>query len=100
MADVVFQELRALNALITSSLDSIESTMRSRGHRFPSRSELFTPEGEAPRNAPDVMLSCQVLAAAANQLIAAVQPPGMTTFLMAMQVRARMTCLLKCKQPE
>ena len=88
MADPVFQELRALNALITSSLDSIESTLRTRGQKFPSPRDPFTLESEAPRNAFDVLLSCQILTAAATQLIAAVQPPGLTTFITAMQVRA------------
>lgn len=96
MTDITFQELRTLNAFITSSLDSIESTLQARGQQFPSPSQPFTPETEAPRNAPDVMVSCQILTAAATQLIAAVRPPGITAITTATQVRVLAYCSQEC----
>ncbi|EMD33481.1 hypothetical protein CERSUDRAFT_87325 [Gelatoporia subvermispora B] len=72
--------LRALQEIISSSIDRIEESCKSRGLDFPSLDEPFTPENDAARADPAVQEASTLLAAAAHQLIATVQQPQKTIF--------------------
>lgn len=71
-------ELRALSNLINASVDKIEAALVARGQQYPISDQLFTPQSEAARMAPDVMQEGSIIVAAAAQLIAATRPPPLT----------------------
>ena len=72
--------LRALQNIITTSIDQIEESCKSRGLDFPSLDEPFTGENDAARADPVVQEASTLLAAAAHQLVATVQQPQKTIF--------------------
>ena len=84
--DATVQELRSLVALISQSLDTIESTTIAHSATFPSLREPFTQESEAVRSLPEVAGACNVLISAAAQLIASVRSPGMSAIMTGLQV--------------
>lgn len=72
--------LRALLAVISKSIDTIEESCRARGLNFPSLDEPFTVESDAARTDPTVQEASTLIAAAAYQLVATVQQPHKTIF--------------------
>jgi len=67
--------LSALSNIISSQVAEIESFLNDKNHSFPSLNEPFSPESEAARMNPKILISIQLLAAAADQLINTVRPP-------------------------
>lgn len=92
MNDPAFQELRALSALISSSLNTIENLLHSRGHKFPSLHEPYNADSEVGRLAPDVARACSTVVSAAGQLIAAVRTPFATARVAAVEVIRSIGC--------
>lgn len=84
--DPALHELKALSRLITRSIESIESTLGSRGEAFPRADEPFAMQTEACRMAPDILQACGVVSSAAAQLIACVRPAGLSLLVTAQQV--------------
>ncbi|KAJ3553485.1 hypothetical protein NM688_g3587 [Phlebia brevispora] len=100
--DPAFQELRALVALISDSLDSMEHTVCSRGQTFPSMHKPYSPESEAARSVPEGLKASSVIVAAASQLIAAVRPPAISALVTALQyhVSSSLRVAIQLQVPE
>ena len=79
-------ELRALVAVIQSSVDKLEETMALRNQTYPSLNTLYSSESEAPRTSADVLALGDLVISAAAQLIAAVRPTPISPLLTSLQV--------------
>ncbi|KAJ3527088.1 hypothetical protein NM688_g8174 [Phlebia brevispora] len=71
-------ELRALADLINGAVAQIEAACASRSQTYPLADEPFTPQSEAARMSPDVLVPGNIIVAAAAQLITAVRIPALT----------------------
>ena len=69
------EELKALAEIINDSIASIESTVASKGLRFPSSSTAMTMQSEEARLLPDVERRCSLIISAATQLACTVRSP-------------------------
>ncbi|KAJ7730737.1 S-adenosyl-L-methionine-dependent methyltransferase [Mycena metata] len=79
-------ELKALAGIITTSIATIEASLKENSLAYPSpRAVPFTPQSESGRNIPEVQLAGSNIVAAASQLISIVRPPPLTLIAYALQ---------------
>ncbi|KAI0314821.1 S-adenosyl-L-methionine-dependent methyltransferase [Amylostereum chailletii] len=95
-------ELRSLVQILTSSIDTIEDTLRDSGLDFPSPHTPFTDESEAARHVPAVMDVVANMTSAATQLASYVRPPTMTIVNMSLihAVPAALNVIVEAHVPE
>ncbi|KAI0314822.1 S-adenosyl-L-methionine-dependent methyltransferase [Amylostereum chailletii] len=95
-------ELRSLVQILTSSIDTIEDTLRDSGFDFPSPHTPFTEESEAARYVPAVMDAVANMTAAATQLASYVRPPTMTIVNLSLMhaVSAALNVIAEAHVPE
>ncbi|KAI0315782.1 S-adenosyl-L-methionine-dependent methyltransferase [Amylostereum chailletii] len=77
-------ELKALSSIINTSIEKIESNLKTSKLQFPSIYTPFTFESEAPRAVPEIRDASALIASAAAQMIATVRPPPASVCTSAM----------------
>ena len=82
-------ELKALSAIVQSSIEQIEGVVSANSFTFPSPDSTFSPESEAPRLHPAIQSAGALITSAAAQLITIVRPAPLTLFDITMQVKLK-----------
>jgi hypothetical protein len=85
-------ELKALAAIIQSSIEEIEAVVSTNSFTLPSPNQTFSLESEAPRMHPAIQSAGALITSAASQLITLVRPAPLTLFDVAMQVMLSVSC--------
>jgi hypothetical protein len=86
MSKDTLEELKALAAIIQSSIKRIEDVVNVNSYTFPSSDSTFSPETEAPRMHPVIHEAGSYITSAAAQLITLVRPAPLTLLDVSMQV--------------
>jgi hypothetical protein len=79
-------ELKALANIIQTSIEQIEEVVTANSFTFPSPDSNFSPESEAPRMHPAILLAGSLITSAAGQLITLVRPTPLTLLDITVQV--------------
>ena len=89
--------LRALAALISSSVDILEDAYAQHGLVYPSLNDAYHNANEADSKVAqdvNVVKACATICAAANQLVYSVRDPKASALFAASSVSLRFACLL------
>jgi hypothetical protein len=85
--------LRALSAIISNGINTIDTTCTDLKLQFPSPDDPFTPSSHAPHLDPKIIEASSAVISATTQIAAIVRPAPVTVFQSALQVRL-FVCIL------